>query len=377
MLSLILPTYNERKNLEIYLPKLISFLNNSKLDFEILIVDDNSPDLTWELAEEFESRYSGKIRGFRRMGDRGLSSAILFGFVQAKGDFVCVLDADMQHDEEIIPDMLKIMISENLDLVVGSRKVDGGGYGEMPGIRKFISKLAEKLAAAIMTFPVRDTMSGFFMMRRASVRPHLEKLNPKGFKILLEILGRIPNLKTKEIGYNFKKRNHGKTKLNSMVIIDYLSSLIEIRYSIFISPILVMYSLVGILGVFINLFTQILAVQFMNLDRWEDFPSNLIYPGLAVILGFEISVISNFLFNHFWTFSKRKIGFLPAFFKFQTVSVIGFFIQFSTWAFLYNYWLQLFPDRSEVGNYLSNFLGILFAFFTNFSLNRSITWRKR
>ncbi|WCL48349.1 glycosyltransferase [Leptospira sp. GIMC2001] len=372
MLSIILPTYNESENITKYIPILHSLFSKVNLKFEILIVDDNSPDKTWKIAEDLSKQYNS-VRSFNRIGDKGLSSAVLFGIHQAKYETICVLDADMQHDESIVPKMLEEM--KNHDLVIGSRKVVGGEYGEMPFYRQVMSKVADRIANLIIPIPAKDSMSGFFMIRKKLILDNLEKLNPKGFKILLEILCRIPNLKIKEIGYSFRQRVHGKTKLSSMVIIEYFTSLLEIRFNISITATFIKYSFVGIMGVFVNLLFQFLSSMILEDNAIVNYENQFFKPSLAVIVGFEVSLLSNFFLNHFWTFNKTLNSLVPSLLKFHLISILGFLIQISVWAFLFSAWLHYLDSYNGLATYVSNFIGIITAFVSNFYLNKNVTWK--
>lgn len=372
-LSLILPTYNEKENIKIYIPILHKLLSDENIDFEIIVVDDFSPDGTASVAEAMPFP---NLKVIRRIGEKGLSSAILFGFLQAKGEYTCVIDSDMQHDESIIPEMLGRAQKEGLDLVVGSRKVGDYKYGDMPGYRKWISKIADRIANWIIPIPVQDSMSGFFLARTDHITRNIDSLNPRGFKILLEIACRIPNLKILELPYQFRKRIHGKTKLSSLVIIEYLFSLLEIRFLVKFSPAFVKYSIVGSLGILVNLFFQFFFDLVLPNQRLF-FPENpYIKPTISVILGFEFSLIHNFIWNHNWTFQDREKYWFPALLKFHFVSLFGFLIQIATWFYIYSVWIQSWDFLQGYATNLSNLIGIMFAFVSNYFLNKNITWKK-
>ncbi len=382
MLSVILPTYNEAENVKLYLPLLQSVLERSETinqeGYEILIIDDNSPDKTWKYAEE-ASRKNRKIRVFRRIGERGLGSAILFGIGVTSGDWVLVMDADFQHDENQIPAMLELAKRENLDLVVGSRY--SGNFGAMNCFRKFLSQTANRIGKWILEVPVQDSLSGFFLLKREALLPYLEKLNPKGFKILLEIVCRVPGLKIQEIPYKFRERKFGKTKLSTAVATDYLLSLFEIRFGIRFSPYFVKYGIVGAMGIFVNIFSQYIFDRIIQTGLYKieiDFPNPYFFvkPGIAVILGFEVSLLHNFFWNHFWTFSDQNEIWYRALAKFHFVSIFSFLIQISVWFYLYSFFIEK-GYLGDKATYVSNFLGILFAFVSNYFLNRNLTWKRQ
>ncbi len=166
MFTLILPTYNEKENLKVYLPKLESSFQKNQIKYEIIVVDDDSPDETWKWVKEYSEK-NPNVRVIRRIKDRGLSSAVITGMASAKGDVLGVMDADMQHDESIVPKMIEQL--SKYDLVVGSRKTEGGSYGEMNFIRRVISHGATLLAKILLPINTTDPMSGFFYSKKRSL----------------------------------------------------------------------------------------------------------------------------------------------------------------------------------------------------------------
>ncbi|WP_061224565.1 glycosyltransferase [Leptospira weilii] len=376
--SLILPTYNEKENLILLLPKLIALFKSKKIDYEIIIVDDDSPDLTWKWFQNKEKEFPS-VRLIRRIHEKGLSSAVLTGMASSQGEYLCVMDADLQHDENILPEMIiKLSFS---DIVIGSRRVENGNYGEMSPVRRLISYSATLLARIFLPLPTTDPMSGFFAMRREIFETTKSKINPRGFKILLEFLGRSKDLKVSEVGYSFRKRNHGETKLSSSVIQQYLIALFELRFGSFVSIEFIKYGITGFSGVFVNLGGQFLYNNVLAINVAEQIQSAISLPSGAIVFGFELSVLTNYLLNNVWTFSDRKnVGFLDntiGFLKFNVVSLLGFLIQFSTWFFLVKYFQIHYPDFLPYWlTYMGNIVGILLATATNYFLNRNFTWKK-
>lgn len=206
---MIIPTYNEKENIKKLIPKIAKTL---KTDYEIIIVDDNSPDKTAEEAKKLGKRYNVKV--IRRSGKLGLSSAVVAGFEKAKGEILGVMDADLSHPVDKLPEMLKAMKIN--DMVVGSRYVKGGDIGNWTLKRKIISKGATLLAKPITS--LKDPMSGFFMIRRSLLKA---KLNPKGYKIALEIYAKSKPKRVKEIPIKFIDRESGSSKMNRKEIINY------------------------------------------------------------------------------------------------------------------------------------------------------------
>jgi len=219
MLSIIIPTYNEKKNLEELAKRIFNALKPHYIQYELIIVDDNSPDGTAEYAESLKSKYD--IRVIRRPHKISLASAAINGFKAATGDIYCVMDADLSHPPDALYDMYKKIENEGYDLVVGSRLVKGGGAKRWPWYRRIVSIVAQSLARPLTT--VRDNTSGFFMLKKRVVDN--AELNPIGFKILLEILAKGNYEKVMEYPIVFADREGGKSKLRTRQIFEYLKQL--------------------------------------------------------------------------------------------------------------------------------------------------------
>ena len=228
--SVVIPTYNERENIEELLSRLERVL--AEMNYEIIVADDDSPDMTWKKVAEFAEKNS-RISVIRREGkERGLSQSIVDGFNNAEGEIFAVMDGDLQHDESFLPKMLQQ--GEEYDLVLGTRHSDGGGIeAKWPFSRRVASRIATYTARIILGISVTDPMSGYFVVRKEIYEGIKEQLNPSGFKILLEILFQsrrhYPELRIKETGIIFRPRIAGKSKLGVKVIFQYLFSLIKMR----------------------------------------------------------------------------------------------------------------------------------------------------
>ncbi len=216
-ITLVIPTYNEAGNIPILVDKVFNIFSNEELDGYIIIVDDNSPDQTWKVAEDLQDKYPN-LKVLRRLDKRGLSSAVLDGFAMAKTEIVGVIDADLSHPPEKIPELVAPIINGEADFTLGSRYIDQGGIENWPLKRKISSKIAT-LAVLGLT-KAKDPMSGFFFLKRDVIK-NIE-LSPKGFKIGLEILVRGNCEKVIEIPIVFRDREYGESKLSSNVILDYL-----------------------------------------------------------------------------------------------------------------------------------------------------------
>lgn len=216
MLSIVVPTFNEAGSL----PKLAERLHAALADreWELVVVDDGSPDGTADVAEALAPRIP--VRVVRRAGKAGLASAVVAGFAAARGDVLLVMDADLSHPPEVVP-ALADAIANGADLAVGSRYVKGGGVMDWPLRRRVVSRVACLMGSALV--PVRDATSGFFALRRAVVDG--VKLNPIGFKIGFEVIARGRYTKVVEVPYTFRDRELGASKFGRREIIQYVVQL--------------------------------------------------------------------------------------------------------------------------------------------------------
>ncbi|MFC1560229.1 polyprenol monophosphomannose synthase [Candidatus Margulisiibacteriota bacterium] len=219
MLSIIVPTYNERKNIEELTKRVFNTLKPHYVSYELIIVDDNSPDGTAVFAESLKSKYDIKV--ISRPEKISLASAVISGFKAASGNIFCVIDADLSHPPEALFEMYKMIDKEGADVVVGSRLVSGGGAQKWPWYRKIVSMVAQSFARPLTK--VKDNTSGFFMLKKEVVDG--VKLNPIGFKILLEVLAKGNYDKAVEYPIIFADREGGKSKLGVRQVFEYLKQL--------------------------------------------------------------------------------------------------------------------------------------------------------
>lgn len=220
--SVIVPTYNEADNINLLIDRLDVALAGSA--YEVIVVDDDSVDETWRIVEE-RAAENPRLMVIRRRNERGLSSAVLAGMAAARGQTLVTIDADLQHDESCIPDLVAAVTEDGVDLCLGSREAEGGGYGAWKRRRRLASWAGATLARTALRVPVTDPMSGFFAISRDRYEQVGPLVNPRGFKIMLEFLARGPKPAVAEVGYEFAPRIHGTTKLSGRVVLDYLRAL--------------------------------------------------------------------------------------------------------------------------------------------------------
>ena len=222
MFSLVVPTFNERPNIRPLLERIEAVLKQDPIDFEIILVDDNSPDESWKLAQEI-AKEDSHLRVIRREGARGLATAVVSGWKAAKGEILGVIDADLQHPPEFLPDLLKPILRGFADISVASRHASGGGVGEWNLLRRFVSRGAAAIAFLMLPRTLRllrDPMSGFFLIKRSVIDS--ARLKPKGYKILLEVLAKGNYRRIVEVPYVFEERKDGKSKLGPKQYLEFL-----------------------------------------------------------------------------------------------------------------------------------------------------------
>lgn len=221
--------------------------------WELIFVDDDSPDGTYDEVAAL-AREGAPVRCLRRVGRRGLASAVVEGAMMATSDIVAVIDADMQHDEKILPAMLKLLQGSDVDVVVGSRHVPGGSLGDWNARRRSMSSFATWASRLLVGGDLRDPMSGFFMTRRSVFEATIYDLSQQGYKILLDILTSSAHpLKVVEVPYTFRDRQAGESKLDAMIVAEYAFLLIEKATNGLVPPRFVLFSIVGGLGLMLHL----------------------------------------------------------------------------------------------------------------------------
>jgi dolichol-phosphate mannosyltransferase len=348
-ISLVLPTYNERENLAPLLERVTGALGD--YEHEIIVVDDDSPDRTWEEGERLRGLYP-RLRVIRRVRERGLSSAVVRGFREATGEVLAVMDADLQHDEAILGKLIDAL--DEGDLAIASRSSAEESWGW-------------QRARLVLNVPISDPMSGYFAMRR-SLFARLDDgtLCPEGFKILLYLyaraLGRLgpENLRVREVAFVFRTRLHGESKLTNRVMWEYLRMLVELRRGALLPRGFIRVGCVGALGVLVN------NAALLMLHYWAG-----LHYLVAATIAVELAIAHNYALNELWTFSKLRPSlrstWMARFGKFQLVSLGGMAINLGV----------LFVLRGLLGLPLlpSNLAGIAGAMVYNYAANKLWTWR--
>lgn len=354
MISIVIPTYNERDNITPLVERLSRTFDGRK--YEILLVDDNSKDGTVDVAAALAEKYPVKV--MVRTAERGLATAVLHGFKYAQGDIIGVMDADLQHPPEVNAYLLNA-VESGADMAVASRYVPGGGCPNWGLVRRIISKGALTLAHIFLptTRQVKDPMSGFFMFKRSGMEG--VEFKPAGYKILLEMLVMGKFQKVVEVPFIFEDRSSGASKMKARQQFDYLKHIFSLMRRKGELTRIFKFIGVGLSGTIVNIGILRLVNAFTG---WSGY--------VALIPGIEISIITNFLLNDYFTFSDRRTGkvksLLGRLLKYNLIGLSGAAINYAVAAVLFTIGLNI---------YLADFIGILIAFLWNYFFSTSWAWR--
>ncbi len=290
---MVVPTFNERDNVSRLLEKLKTAL--AGIAWEVVFVDDNSPDRTWDAVREL-AQDDPRVRCIRRIGRRGLSGACIEGILASSAPFVAVMDADLQHDETQLPKMLALLQGGKAELAVGSRYVSGGSADSFVSTRLGGSLFATWIAKHLLRVEIADPMSGFFMLRRDRFEQLAPSLSTQGFKILLDIVATAKgSLRVVEVPYTFGSRLHGESKLDSMVVMDFLGLVLAKMTRDLVSLRFLLFALVGSFGLIVHFATLYVALE-MDV-RFT----------LAQALAAFVAMTSNFLLNNRLTYRDQRL----------------------------------------------------------------------
>jgi dolichol-phosphate mannosyltransferase len=360
--SLVIPTFNEGQNIAEIVGILSELLDRTiPEDYELIVVDDDSPDRTWELALALMPKYP-QLRVMRRETERGLSTAVIRGWQAASGEVLGVIDADLQHPPQILLQLWGEM-NKGAELAVASRNVEGGGVSEWSVVRRFLSRGAQVLGLVILPEVIgrlSDPMSGYFMVRRSAI--FNKPLSPVGYKILIEVAARGQIRWIAETGYVFRERVAGASKVTWKQYIEYLQHLVKLRFSLWPVTRFLRFGVVGFSGVFVDMgvFYVLRTILELALTR-------------SAIFSSEIAIINNFLWNDLWTFgdiSSKQKGTrkrFRRFLKFNLVCLAGLICNVLIVNFLFNI--------LHVNEYLAKLMAIAMITFLNFWLNSKLSWR--
>ena len=293
-LAIVLPTFNESANVGPLVDRLEKALQGIR--YEVIFVDDDSPDGTADVVRLLAERHDN-VRVLQRIGRRGLASACIEGILGTAAPFVAVMDADMQHDETVLPEMLRRIRDENLDLVVGSRNIAGGSMGEFTQWRVKLSHLGRRLSLMGAEHELSDPMSGFFVVRLSTFEQFAHRLSGIGFKILLDIvLSAGPALRIGEVPYRFGQREHGESKLDIVVGLEYFELLVDKHLGNVVNVRFVLFAMVGALGVGVHLLILSALLKLAGLS----------FAAGQAITTFIVMIL-NFVLNNSVTYRDRRL----------------------------------------------------------------------
>jgi dolichol-phosphate mannosyltransferase len=357
-LAVVIPTFNEAANVPVLVARLDAALKGRA--WEAIFVDDNSPDGTADAAREI-ARLDRRVRVIQRIGRRGLSSACVEGMCATAAPMVAVIDGDLQHDETLLPAMLDALEKDPaLDLVVGSRFVEGGGTGEWDRDRVAKSAFATRLSRHVLKADLSDPMSGFFMVRTDVVRALTPDLAVIGFKILLDIMTASPRpLRFVELPYTFRTRAAGESKLDHVVAMEYLIALYDRMFGKIVPVRFAMFSAIGVLGVGVHM--AVLALMLFVLG--VDFVA-------GQIIAATVAMTANFFLNNALTYRDRRLRgwrqLVDGWVSFCVVCSVGLVANVGVAAFLH---------EARSGTWaISALVGVLLGAVWNYALSSRFTW---
>lgn len=353
-LSIVIPTYNEKDNIQKLIQQVQSEFKTNSIKGEIIVVDDNSPDGTGEILENLKKKIKN-LKIIHRKGKLGLSSAVLGGWKIANGRVLGVMDADLSHPAEKIPEMYKIIKKKEADFVIGSRYIKGGDIRGWGIKRKIMSKIATLFAKPFTK--VKDPMSGFFMIKKECIEK--KEFNSRGFKILLELILKAKYKNIKETPIVFINRTEGKSKAESREILYYLKNLLGYwKYRRKVIDEFLKFALVGFIGTLINLLVLYSFTEFLG-----------IYYILSAVFAFLVAATSNFILNKVWTF-KEKIGhkIFAKYYKFLSVSIVALVVNL--------FFLYTFTKFLKIYYLISQVLAIGISLIINFIGNKIWTFKR-
>ena len=357
-LSLVVPTYRESANVPVLFERVKAALEG--LTWEMIVVDDDSPDGTSEVAFGLAAA-DRRLRCLRRVNRTGLAGAVLEGWMSSSADLVAVIDGDLQHDERVLPKMYGLLEAGSGDLAIGTRVSDGTEDGLSPA-RKKLSDLGKWFFLRIAGSPVTDPMSGFFMIRRDIVSRLAPRLSPDGFKILVDvILTAGGGLKIVEVPYRFRKRVAGESKLTPLVGLDFLG-LVAHHASGGVLPIrFVLFALVGAVGLVVH----ILALSAFRYRLGpSDFPTGQAVATLA-------AMASNFILNNEITYRTHR---------FRGLGMIGGFAAFAlgcSFGALANIDVASWLYKANETWWVAGLSGAALSVVWNYAVSTNLIWRRR
>jgi dolichol-phosphate mannosyltransferase len=354
-LTIVIPTFNERENIRPLIAAVDAALPSD--NWEMIVVDDDSSDGTSSVVREI-ARHDPRIRCIQRIRRRGLSSACVEGMLASSSPYLAVMDADMQHDEKLLPEMLETLKTTDDDVVIGSRYTEGGSTGEFKGLRLAISRAATRLSQLLLGTQLSDPMSGFFMLRRSFLDRVVRKIYGRGFKILLDLFASSDQpVKYTELPYTMRTRQLGESKLGFRVTLEFFMMLLYKLSGRLVPGRFIKFSAVGLLGVGVHL--AALYLVYLVLGQGFVFGQSI-----ATL----VAMTNNYILNNLFTFQDQKltgVDFFIGLFKFYLACSLGALISVALGGFLH--------DQGTPW-WLAGFTGAVAAAVWNFMTTSIFTW---
>lgn len=355
-LAVVVPTLDERDNVALLIERLNAVL--AGISWEVIFVDDDSADGTADLVRDIAGRQSN-IRCLQRLGRRGLSSACIEGILASAAPYIAVMDADLQHDEALLPKMLATIKEKRLDVVVASRYLDEGGLGDWDKSRVVISDVAGRLSRLVVKADLSDPMSGFFLIERSAFTEAMRNLSGQGFKILLDIFASAPRpLAFAEVPFTFRRRLHGESKLDTLVVWEYAMLLLDKLVGHVIPVRFLLFATIGGFGVLTHLATLWLALKVVGLAF-----------AVAQAGATVAAMTGNFFLNNLFTYRDRRLRgwrVVSGLFSFYAVCGVGAVanvgIAFQLFASHHSWWL-------------AGLAGAAVGSVWNYAISSVLTWR--
>jgi dolichol-phosphate mannosyltransferase len=355
--SVIVPTFNEARNVTILVNQLDEALRN--VNWEVVFVDDDSSDGTLDELQAL-SRADPRVRYIHRIGRRGLASAVVEGMLATSAPYLAVIDGDLQHDPTRLPIMLELLREAACDVAVGTRYSAEGGVGTWSRDRLRMSQVATRLANYMFPVPIADPMSGFFAITRPAFLGSVRQLSNQGYKILLDIVlsSRQP-LQIREVPYTFANRLHGQSKLDSSVAVDYVVMLLDKKIGHFVPPRFLLFATVGASGVLVHMAVLSIGLAILQAFSWAQATATL------------VAMTYNFFINNLLTYrDKRLQGLWPkmqGLLSFYAICGIGAASNVGVASVLF---------EREYSWWLAAFGGILVGLVWNYAMTATFTWRR-
>lgn len=356
-LAVIVPTFNERENIVPLIEKLDHAL--AGLCYEVIFVDDDSPDGTANAVRRIASS-NPRVRVLQRVNRRGLASACIEGMLATAAPCIAVMDADLQHDERILPEMLRKLKAESLDIVIATRNAEGGGMGKFARHRVMLSNLGLRLSRSVCRASLSDPMSGFFLVQRGFLEEVVRSTSAIGFKILLDLVASSARpVRIGEVPYEFRERVHGASKLDIVVGLEYLQLLADKTIGDVVPARFLIFGMVGALGVIMAMLVLAVLVRGFHLDFFR-----------AQAIATFVAMTANFFLNNSTTYRDRRLKGGRIW-----LGLASFYLACSLGAII-NVRIADGLEGWGLHWYLAGACGLLIGAVWNYGVTSFVTWRR-